>query len=64
MTVFVETKSMAGKHVNPPKLKDGDDYGEFDQEIEICQIVTDVPVVKQEALIFIITRTSKGMLEE
>ena len=44
---------MAGKRVDPPKLKDGDDYDEWAREIEIWQIVTEVPVEKQGALIYL-----------
>ena len=44
---------MAGKRIDPPKLKDGDDYEEWAREIEIWQIVTDVPKDKQGALIYL-----------
>ena len=44
---------MAGKRIDPPKLKDGEDYEEWAREIEIWQIVTDVPKDKQGALIYL-----------
>ena len=37
---------MAGKRIDPPKLKDGDDYEEWAREIEIWQIVTEIPKSK------------------
>ena len=44
---------MVGRRIDPPKLKDGDDYDEWAREIEIWQMVTDVPVEKQGALIYL-----------
>ena len=44
---------MAGKRINPPKLKDGDDYDEWAREIEIWQMVTEIPKEKQGAMIYL-----------
>ena len=44
---------MAGKRIDPPKLKDGDDYDEWAREIEIWQMVTEIPKEKQGAMIYL-----------
>ena len=44
---------MAGRRVHPPKLVDGDDFEEWEREIEIWKLVTDVPEEKQGASIYL-----------
>ena len=34
---------MAGRRVHPPRLVDGDNFEEWEREIEIWKLVTDVP---------------------
>ena len=44
---------MAGRRVHPPKLVDGDDFEEWEREIEIWKLVTDVPEERQGASIYL-----------
>ena len=44
---------MAGRRIHPPMFKDGDDFYEWEREIEIWTMVTDIPEDKQAAAIYL-----------
>ena len=39
--------------IDPPLLKDGDDYDEWAREVKIWQLVTETDKAKQEALVYL-----------
>ena len=44
---------MAGRRIHPPIFQDGADFYEWEREIEIWSMVTDIPVDKQAAAIYL-----------
>ena len=44
---------MADRRIPPPPLKDGDDFEEWEREIQIWQLVTAIPEAKQGASIYL-----------
>ena len=44
---------MAGKHLDPPKLTDLEEYEDWAREIEIWQAVTSLPLKKQGCAIYL-----------
>ena len=44
---------MADRRIPPPPLKDGDDFEEWEREIQIWQLVTGIPQAKQGASIYL-----------